>query len=463
MRRKFIVGLVAVLFAATNSFPNQADEPAVITGKWNRGSLPEKVFLFKMVNGSLSELSSSAIDSDSIFLFACKPAVNGEFYYIGTGKTSLNNRYAFFMKQGDRLNFTLNDSTYILTGKNNSPENKEMERWHNFVEQIEYRSVYFTKKQSTFVDFFPLLEEKVEALKSYPAANTKNKAFNAAFETYKKINFDGLALEYLFKPRISNPKTEDYPAFYSSLKIADVTQNADLTKFPDGMEIPERIYIVRNFVSEKPLGTQFEAIGVILDEIVNDTIKGAYLLEKAAGQRNYEGVENLENTYGKYLATDLQKSEFLKIKNGFTKPETNQPAIGFNFRDINDKPVALSDLKGKIVYIDVWATWCGPCIREIPYLKKLESDYHDKNIAFISVSIDADKDHTKWKSFVEKEQLSGIQLFAGTDGGKELAAAYKISGIPRFIVVGKDGNLVAPDAPRPSSSEIRFLFDNLLK
>ena len=59
--------------------------------------------------------------------------------------------------------------------------------------------------------------------------------------------------------------------------------------------------------------------------------------------------------------------------------------------------------------------------------------------------------------------MKGVQLFAGDEGSKELAKAYKISGIPRFVLVGKDGSIVSSDAPRPSSSEIRPLLNSLLK
>ena len=68
------------------------------------------------------------------------------------------------------------------------------------------------------------------------------------------------------------------------------------------------------------------------------------------------------------------------------KVSTNAP--NFNLPNQNGETISLSDLKGKYVYIDVWATWCGPCIAEIPSLKKVEKLYHNKNIEFVSISID---------------------------------------------------------------------------
>ena len=123
---------------------------------------------------------------------------------------------------------------------------------------------------------------------------------------------------------------------------------------------------------------------------------------------------------------------------------------------------SLEDLKGKVVYIDVWATWCGPCLREIPALKILETDYHDKNIAFVSLSIDEVKDYDKWRTMIIEKKLKGIQLMADNNWKSKFVTDYGIKGIPRFIIIDIDGRIVSSDAPRPSNSEIRVIFDELL-
>jgi len=129
---------------------------------------------------------------------------------------------------------------------------------------------------------------------------------------------------------------------------------------------------------------------------------------------------------------------------------------------------SLSDLKGKYVYIDVWATWCGPCKREIPSLKEVETKYHDKNIEFVSISVDDarrsgsdEKAHEAWKKMVAEKELGGIQLFSDNAWKSDFIQAYKINGIPRFILIDPEGNIVSPDAPRPSSDKLIELFDSL--
>ena len=117
---------------------------------------------------------------------------------------------------------------------------------------------------------------------------------------------------------------------------------------------------------------------------------------------------------------------------------------------------SLEDFKGKYVYIDLWATWCGPCKAEIPFLQKVEKQYHDKNIAFVSISLDKKSAHEIWRKMVKDKSLSGVQLFAKN---QDFASALKVTGIPRFIFVDPEGNFITADAPRPSDPELIKLFD----
>ncbi len=135
----------------------------------------------------------------------------------------------------------------------------------------------------------------------------------------------------------------------------------------------------------------------------------------------------------------------------------------FDYENHKGGKTKLSSLKGKYVYIDTWATWCGPCRAEIPSLKKVEEKYHGKNIEFVSVSIDAQKDHDKWKTFVSDKQLGGVQVMADKDWNSEWAVAYGIQSIPRFILVGPDGKVVDADAPRPSDPALTAKLDTLVK
>jgi thiol-disulfide isomerase/thioredoxin len=140
----------------------------------------------------------------------------------------------------------------------------------------------------------------------------------------------------------------------------------------------------------------------------------------------------------------------------------NAPSPTFNYVNIDGKKTKLEDLRGKYVYIDVWATWCGPCRGEIPFLAKVEEKYKEKNIAFVSISVDEDKDFDKWKKFVSDKQLGGIQLFADKNWNSEFITSFGINSIPRFILIDPKGVVVNSDADRPSDPKLQEKLDSLL-
>jgi len=187
---------------------------------------------------------------------------------------------------------------------------------------------------------------------------------------------------------------------------------------------------LNNFIASK---TDLDSL------LVSDTKKG--IKSNITGSKNY-----LANSIK--LRTDLPK--------GAPSP------VFENYENHKGGTTSLADLKGKYVYIDVWATWCGPCKAEIPFLKEVENDYHGKNIEFVSVSIDQMKDHEKWIAMVNDKELGGIQVFADSDWSSKFVTDYYISGIPRFILVDDEGNIVSPDAPRPSNPKLRELLDELI-
>ena len=151
-----------------------------------------------------------------------------------------------------------------------------------------------------------------------------------------------------------------------------------------------------------------------------------------------------------YLSCMLILLSFVTV-NAQEKKELKEgdQAPTFKYLDINGKEVSLSDLKGKYVYIDVWATWCGPCQYELPHLKELEKKMNGKKIVFVSIS--CDKDKAAWEKMVKEQGLGGVQLHNG--GDREFMTAFGIRGIPRFILLDKEGKVVNANMTRPSNAE----------
>lgn len=143
---------------------------------------------------------------------------------------------------------------------------------------------------------------------------------------------------------------------------------------------------------------------------------------------------------GQVNAVDAVKSDSLK-------PGMASPA--FRYRDVNGKVVTLKDFRGKYVYIDIWATWCGPCCAEIPRLKELEKKMRGKKIVFISISCDDER--RVWMDYVKKNQMGGVQLHPERD--RSFLEAYAVDAIPRFILLDKKGRIVDANCTRPSDPQ----------
>ncbi len=134
------------------------------------------------------------------------------------------------------------------------------------------------------------------------------------------------------------------------------------------------------------------------------------------------------------------------------------PAIPFTLKSIDGKNVSLADFKGKVVYIDFWASWCGPCKREIPAGEQLKKYFEGKDVVFLNISID--EDENKWRDAVKNYQISGIHLLANSKNNPAMLEAYKVASIPSYFLVDKDGNFMAAPAPRPSSNGTQQLIES---
>ena len=171
-----------------------------------------------------------------------------------------------------------------------------------------------------------------------------------------------------------------------------------------------------------------------------------------------EDIQDMENIYRTYVQDPVLVAKYDAAREKWNLASVGKPSPDFKGVDVNGKEYTLADFRGKYVYIDVWATWCGPCRQEIPYLKKLDEDYKDAQIVFLSLSVDQDK--AKWEKMVKEQSMSGVQLHIGQNSSFQ--QAYKIEGIPHFILLDREGRIIDKKMTRPSMDEVtRERIENL--
>lgn len=143
------------------------------------------------------------------------------------------------------------------------------------------------------------------------------------------------------------------------------------------------------------------------------------------------------------------------------KATEGQQAIDFTYPDLDGNMISLSDFIGKVVLVDVWATWCAPCVGYFPYLKELKEHFRDTDLVVMAVNIDIPKDEQKWRDMVEEKEIEAVHLFAG--GYTEVTWYYSIRSIPRFMLFDREGKVVTTIAPPPTNPKLKTLIEKELK
>ncbi len=127
-------------------------------------------------------------------------------------------------------------------------------------------------------------------------------------------------------------------------------------------------------------------------------------------------------------------------------------APAFTLTDLEGKEVSLQDFSGKVIYLDFWASWCAPCMREVPYAKELKKRFEgEEELVFLYISVDEDQD--AWRKTVEQQQIEGVHLnVKGMQA--DIAKQYNVKGVPTFYIIDKQGVIHNNNPGRPSSGDV---------
>ena len=167
-----------------------------------------------------------------------------------------------------------------------------------------------------------------------------------------------------------------------------------------------------------------------------------------------------DNVDEKYIAN--VKLKYDKRYKSFNHSNLD-PSNSFDFylEDINANKTSLKNYLGKVVYIDIWASWCGPCRKLFPYSKELKEKFNRKQLKKISfVYISIDNDYSKWKKSLKQLKIEGDNFISPSKINKSVSDFFQVSSIPRYIIIDKLGNIVDSNAKRPNDVS---LYDDLIE
>jgi peroxiredoxin len=209
--------------------------------------------------------------------------------------------------------------------------------------------------------------------------------------------------------------------------------------------------------SEKDMADELKQFDTLLDEHKGEKTDDVaqILLMKAALY-----FEVLDDAVKATEALKQLKSDFPDTKQGKTADQMienfarqgdakkiqrslaeGKPFPDFDEKDLDGKPLSVGNYKGKLVLIDFWATWCGPCVAELPNVLKTYEKYHGKGLEIIGISLDKDKD--KLSKFIAEKNMTWQQYFDGQGWQSKLAAKYGVNSIPATYLLDKEGIIIA--------------------
>lgn len=447
---------------------NSTDYPAIsfVSGNlvnWNMGN---QISLQKVETGSLVTVASFNTSKTNKRFQLAIPVKEEGFYYVSSPRF----RCRIYLKPADEAELNINAFTGEYDIINGSEENQLVGKWQKLslpITDYGYNRSIFQNDSLNLEKYISTYEKLQPAIKDFKVVSkTSNEHFNKLFDQAIDVDNEYAPLYLLSclsvkrnSKFVSNKTINEPPAFYKQFVQPGKFDNANILEIGEGMSFVN-LYQKLNLAfipeAEKKKLWREDRMKIMMDAITNDTVKAYFLKE----QMEINEVNNLSEfraifqPFEKYTFPISVKKKYHQVYESFIGDTVfiGKSSYDFLLPDTSGRMVSMKDFKGKVIFIDVWATWCGPCRGQFPYLKQIEEEYHDnKDIVFVGISTDKLKDKQKWLKTIQKENLGGVQLL--DDFGKAFGRKYQVLSIPRFLLIDKQGNWIEIRCPLPEAKE----------
>lgn len=316
------------------------------------------------------------------------------------------------------------------------------------------------EKQNELLGQAPMaFKQSMQAIAQQYGKILKNLPADFAAKEEKTNRYQQLAIvsEYLLN---HHKYTEEEAPVINELEdlctAVDLDNAADFNDYPEYQTLVHNIFKLRiysykvQYEFDDPWGKILANFKTIKSENIKQAL-APLLIEGVSPTSTATTNEELMALIPQIIKNTELLQELNQRINLVNKLKSGQPFPPFEgVVDMNDKPISFEqlNLKGKMLFIDIWATYCPDCRKELPALETLQQTYKGKAITFISISVDRDK--KAWKTMVKEKKLSGIHLYASPETKELFKKLYDLRSIPRYMLVDKEGNIISINAPMPS-------------
>lgn len=453
----------AALFQLFSVVSNAQAIKTSITCTVNGGNEKSIVSLYQVKNGEHVKVGQIKLDDKKSAVFNLDLKKEG-IYYLGSAID--HGRFfkdGIYVKAGNRLtvNCFLGGKSMVFdfdscTVVKPNAETKALQAWMNKFTQ--FNTNRLKDKQFDFYTNYAALEKNASSLMK---SKTPNAYFNALLNDKINTELHFLKAGYFFRFNVSS-KVLTYDSsivvkpFYKSLNDTKILNTSAVLHSEHGQEMLKYLLSYWNFKKGVRPTSPFDNTNLI----ANDMVKAYYLVKYMKPITTYEEFTKNIKPYKNLFNTNELKAIYNKKNDELTKYAKGVPGLDFSLNDVNEKTYTLASFKGKVVVIDLWATWCIPCRRDRPFFMKVEEEYHGRNdIVFVGISQNKIKEKDSWKKFVKDNNYNGVELL---DYENKFTDYYNLEGIPRYIIYDRNGKVFTADAPRPDMPEFKMVIEAAL-
>lgn len=440
--RKELKIFVLIFISAFTCKAQNISQTINITGEVNT----EKKILITITSVTDEQIKKEQVIYTNNFNTNLKYSI-GKIININVFSEEIKKNINLFVEPGDSLHLKIYKDSVLFSG-DNIKENRQLDSWAKLKDS-------FFKDKANYNDIDNELKEFDKEIR---IRTLKDKSeFSILYNTTLKVDFLSLKLSFLRKIKDEITKNKLKENINSTIN-KDFPNNISI-QLPSGCRLIERYLSLVEGVNYHTA-----SIDVIASKIKNNDLSSTVIYNKLLTIRegNPDFVKILRSGLT-YLKSKKHKQLIRRKIDYYLKTQKGEPAIDFCGFTKDGKLVKLKDLIGKPIYVDVWATWCAPCRRELPYLDTLIKEYSER-INFLKVSIDSPRNRDKWEKMVSKNNNANIvNIIVDKEWESDLLQKYNIKGIPRFMFFDKKGNIISTNCMRPSDNRIKKLFDKILQ